>query len=68
MKVNIKERIEHLQNTVTVMGVLCFLGIILTSATYPELTWKVSLVCLGPFALMFGWCIGLMDAQRNAEL
>jgi len=65
MKVNINQRIERLKDTVIMIALLSFLAIGLSIVFYPELTQKVAILCLAPFSVMFGWCIGLMDAQRN---
>jgi len=67
MKLNIDERIEHLKKINIMIACLSFIAMMLTNVFYPNLLSEVSVLCLVPFAIMFGWCIGLMDAQRNAE-
>jgi len=62
----IKNRMEEVRATTSLIAILIFIACGLTFKFFPNKLTDVAMLCIVPICLMLGWYIGLMDARKNA--
>lgn len=61
----LQRKMAKTQTATTMIAILSFCAILLTAWQFPDKLTLVAGACGIGFTLMFGWCLGLIDAYRS---
>lgn len=61
----LQRKMAKMQTTTTLIGILSFCACLLTAWQFPDDLPLIAGMCGVAFTVMFGWCLGLIDAYRS---